>query len=123
MNSPTNKQSFLHAILRSDFEAFVRRVFHTLCPGQTFVPAWFIAAIAYQLERIRKGEIKRLIINMPPRSLKSIMASVAFPAFILGHDPARRIICCSYSGELAYKLSNDFPPILPSTCYQPIFPG
>ena len=51
---------------------------------------WHVEAIAYQLERVRRGEIRRLIINMPPRSLKSIAASVAFPAFVLGHDPSRR---------------------------------
>jgi predicted phage terminase large subunit-like protein len=113
----------LYAILRQDFEAFVRKVFHTLCPGQTFVAAWFIAAIAYQLERVRLGEIRRLIINMPPRSLKSIMASVAFPAFVLGHDPTQRIVCASYSGELAFKLSNDFRAILASDWYRTIFPA
>jgi predicted phage terminase large subunit-like protein len=123
MNSSADQQAALHAIVRSDFESFVRKVFHTLCPGQTFVPEWFIAAIAYQLERIRKGEIKRLIINMPPRSLKSIMASVAFPAFVLGHDPTRRIVCASYSGELAYKHSNDFRAILASPWYRAIFPA
>jgi hypothetical protein len=56
-----------------------------------------------QLKRVRRGEVRRLIINMPPRSLKSIVASVAFPAFVLGHDPSRRIICVSYSGDLAKK--------------------
>jgi predicted phage terminase large subunit-like protein len=112
-----------NAILRQDFEAFVRKVFHTLCPGQAFIPVWFIAALAYQLERVRSGEIRRLIINMPPRSLKSIMASVAFPAFTLGHNPTRRIICTSYSGELAYKLSNDFRAILASPWYRALFPA
>jgi predicted phage terminase large subunit-like protein len=116
-------RAVFNAMLRQDFEAFVRKVFHTLCPGQTFIPVWFIAALAYQLERVRSGEIRRLIINMPPRSLKSIMASVAFPAFILGHDPTRRIICTSYSGELAYKLSNDFRAILASPWYQALFPA
>jgi predicted phage terminase large subunit-like protein len=116
-------RAVFNAILRQDFEAFVRKVFHTLCPGQTFIPVWFIAALAYQLERVRRGEIRRLIINMPPRSLKSIMASVAFPAFILGHDPTRRIICTSYSGELAYKLSNDFRAILTNPWYQALFPA
>jgi len=91
----------LQALLRNDFRAFVEKVFMTLTPGQTFIRSWHIEAIAHQLERVRRGEIKRLIINMPPRSLKSIMASVAFPAFILGLDPSRRIICASYSGELA----------------------
>ena len=117
------EHAVFNAILRQDLYAFVRKVFHTLCPGKTFIPAWFITALAYQLERVRRGEIRRLIINMPPRSLKSIMASVAFPAFVLGHDPTRRIICASYSGELAHKLSNDFRAVLSSSWYQAIFPG
>jgi hypothetical protein len=60
---------------------------------------------------------------MPPRSLKSIAASVAFPAFILGHDPSRRIICVSYSGDLAKKHSNDFRAVLESGWYRSLFPG
>jgi predicted phage terminase large subunit-like protein len=107
---------------RRHFEFFARKVFRTLCPGQTFVPAWFISAIAYQLERIRRGEIKRLIINLPPRSLKSLMASVAFPAFVLGHDPTRRILAASYSTELAFKHSNDFRTVIASPWCQEIFP-
>jgi hypothetical protein len=43
-------------------------------------------AIAYYLERIRAGNIRRLIINMPPRYLKSIMVSVAFPAPLSGRE-------------------------------------
>jgi hypothetical protein len=77
-------RAIFNATLRQNFEAFVHKVFYALCPGQTFDRAWFISAIAYELERIRCGENKRLIINLPPRSLKSIMASVAFPAFVLG---------------------------------------
>ena len=74
------------------------------------------------LRRVRHGEIRRLIINMPPRSLKSIAASVAFPAFVLGHDPSRRIICVSYSGDLAKKHSNDFRAVLESPWYRSAFP-
>src|SRR6202162_2532315 len=91
----------VEALLRTDFRPFVEQVFATLAPGQTYVRTWHVEAIARQLERVHRGEIKRLIINMPPRSLKSIAASVAFPAFVLGHDPSRRIICVSYSGDLA----------------------
>jgi hypothetical protein len=46
--------------------------------------------------------------------LKSIAASVGFPAYVLGHDPSRRIICVSYSGDLAKKHSNDFRAVLES---------
>jgi predicted phage terminase large subunit-like protein len=122
MNEVSELEVF-RAILRQDLYSFVKKAFETLSPGQKFVPAGYIEAITYQLERVRRGEIKRLIINMPPRSLKSLTTSVAFPAFLLGHDPAQRIICASYSGELAYKLSNDFRTLLAAPWYRDIFPG
>jgi predicted phage terminase large subunit-like protein len=112
----------LRALLRRNLSAFVEKAFATFAPGQAFDPAWHLRAIGWQLERVRRGEIRRLIINMPPRSLKSIMVSVAFPAFLLGHDPTRRIICVSYSGDLAKKHSNDFRAILEASWYRDLFP-
>jgi hypothetical protein len=113
----------LQAFLRNEFRAFVHKVFMTLSPGQAYVHTWHIEAIAWLLERVRCGAVKRLIINMPPRSLKSIMASVAFPAFVLGLDPSRRIICVSYSGDLARKHSNDFRAVLEAPWYRRTFPN
>lgn len=113
----------LEALLRYDLRAFVHKVFTTLSLGQAYVRTWHIDAIVHALERVRRGEIRRLIINMPPRSLKSIVSSVAFPAFILGHDPTKRIICVSYSGDLAKKHSNDFRAVLESPWYQSVFPN
>ena len=83
---------------------------------------WHILALAFQLELVRFGKNRRLIINMPPRSLKSIISSVAFPAFLLGHDPTRRIIVISYNADLAIKLANDFRTILKSDWYKRLFP-
>jgi hypothetical protein len=111
------------AVLRNDSNAFLHKVFRTLNPGQTYIPNWHIDAICRQLERVHRGELRRLIVNMPPRSLKSITASVAFPAFVLGHDPSRRIICVSYSAELAKKHSNDFRAVVESPWYRSLFPG
>ena len=116
-------QRLVESLIRNDFRAFINKAFHTLCPGQPYVREWFIDAIAWQLERVRRGEIKRLIINLPPRSLKSIAASVAFPAYVLGHDPKRRIICVSYSGELAKKHSNDLRAVIEAPWYKLLFPG
>jgi len=113
----------LEALFRNDFRAFVHKVFATLTPGQTYVRNWHVEAIAWRLERVRRGEVRRLIINMPPRSLKSIAASVAFPAFVLGRDPSRRIICVSYSADLAKKHSNDFRAVLESPWYRSAFPN
>src|SRR6184192_3029263 len=56
------------ALLRNDLRAFTEKVFRTLNPGEMFVWNWYIDAIAWHLELVRRGEIKRLIINMPPRS-------------------------------------------------------
>jgi predicted phage terminase large subunit-like protein len=113
----------LQAVVRSDFRAFLEKTFNTLTPGDTFDTNFHIDAIAFQLERVRRGEIKRLIINMPPRSLKSITASVAFPAYVLGHDPTKRIVAVSYSGELAKKHSNDFRAVIEADWYRETYPS
>ena len=63
------------ALLRNEFRVFVHNVFPTLSPGRTYVPTWHVEAVAWRLERVRRGEIRRLMINMPPRSLKSIAAT------------------------------------------------
>jgi hypothetical protein len=118
----TSEARVLRALLRHDLSAFVRKVFATLESGQAYVANRHLKATAYQLERVRRGEIRRLIINMPPRSLKSVMASVGYPAFILGHDPTRRIICASYSAALATKHANDFRGVLEALWYRELFP-
>jgi predicted phage terminase large subunit-like protein len=113
----------VNAACRKDFVSFVRKVFHVLNPSAIFQMNWHICAIAYYLEQVRLGEIKRLIITVPPRSLKSIMSSVAFPAFVLGHDPTKRLILVSYSADLAIKHANDFRAVVNSPEYRAIFPA
>jgi predicted phage terminase large subunit-like protein len=83
---------------------------------------WHLDLVADKLEACRRGQIRRLVINVPPRSMKSILASVAFPAFWLGHDPSAQILCASYGQDLAEKLSLDCRQILSSNWYQTIFP-
>jgi len=85
----------LEAILRTDLRFFIRKVFATVCPGEPYVHNWHIEAIAWRLEQCFMGKIKRLLITLPPRNLKSICASVAFPAWVLGRNPSQRIICAS----------------------------
>jgi predicted phage terminase large subunit-like protein len=115
------ERQFHDAILRTHFESFLRRCFMTLNPGLPYLPNWHIAAIAYQLERVRRGEITRLIINLPPRHLKSLTVSVAFPAFLLGLEPWHRIFAISYGNELSSKHASDFRSIVESPWYQRAF--
>ena len=116
-------QRVIDAILRNDFEGFLHRCVLYLNPGAPFLPNWHIQAIAYQLDRIRRGEITRLIINMPPRHLKSLTISVAFTAFLLGKMPWRRIFAISYGDDLSAKHASDFRSIVHSSWYRRAFPN
>jgi hypothetical protein len=80
------------------------------------------AGIAAKLAAVRQGGMRRLIINLPPRHLKSHLASVAFPAWCLGHRPAAQILCVSYAQDLADKLARDCRRIVASEWYRHLFP-
>lgn len=111
-----------HAILRRDFYSFLQRSFMELNPQTDFAHSWHIEVMAEELERCRRGESKRLIVNLPPRSLKSHCASVAFVAWLLGHNPSAQIICASYAQDLADKHAIDCRALMSSGFYQEIFP-
>src|SRR5436305_371411 len=85
----------LRAFLATDFSAFVQYTFGLLRPGIEYKPNWHIEAMAHKLAQVATGEVKRLIITVPPRSLKSICASVALPAWFLGHNPSERVVAIS----------------------------
>lgn len=115
-------QQIYRAILATDFRAFVQYVFGLLRPGVEFKPNWHIDAMAYKVSQVASGDVKRLIITVPPRHLKSIIASVALPAWYLGHNPSERVVCVSYSAELAKTHSNDFRRVVADPLYQAVFP-
>jgi predicted phage terminase large subunit-like protein len=117
-----SQQRLLQALLRTDLASFIGKAFGQITPGATYLPNWHIRAIAWHLQQVEAGQIKRLVITMPPRSLKSIAASVAFPAWILGRDPTRKIVCVSYANELSVKHSNDCRAVMQSDWYQALFP-
>jgi hypothetical protein len=113
----------LNAACRTDLASFVRMCFNTLEPGKSSGTNWHIEALAWRLEQVWRGEIKRLIINIPPRSLKSLACSVAFPAYVLGHDPTKRLITVSYGSDLAATFSNQFRAVINSRWYRRQFPA
>ena len=119
---PVNPLEALDAALRSNFRLFVERCFLHLHPGKEFLPNWHHQAIDYALEQIIQGQNTRLIINLQPRSLKSLIVSVAYPAFVLGHDPKKKIYVISYGADLSDQHSRDFRAIVESPWYQRVFP-
>jgi hypothetical protein len=110
------------AFVRHDLHAFNHRSFLELNPRVQFRSNWHIELISAKLEACLRGEILRLIINVPPRSLKSHCAAVAFPAYVLGHNPSAQIICASYGQELANKHSIDCRTLMSSAWYKSMFP-
>jgi len=109
-------------LLRRDFHTFAERCFKQLNPQTDFVSNWHTEVIAAKLEECRLGKIRRLIINLPPRHLKSHFASVAFPAWYLGQNPAAQILCVSYAQDLSDKMARECRSIMSSPWYRSLFP-
>jgi len=93
------------ALMRQNMSIFYRKVFGSLTPDN-YLHAWYLDLLADKLEQVANGKIKRLIICVPPRSGKSLLTSVAFPAWVMGHNPTARIVTASYNQELASDLCN-----------------
>jgi predicted phage terminase large subunit-like protein len=117
-----NHTQVLSALRRQQFEYFLTKAFETLHPGdQPLDLAWYLKAICHSLAEIQEGKERRLVITVPPRHLKSVTASVAFVAWILGHDPKAKIMVASYSQDLARHHSNQTRTIMESDWYRKDF--
>src|SRR5271167_3352048 len=110
------------AQLRLDFAAFAQRCFRELNPLTALAMNWHVEVMTAKLAAVRAGKIRRLIVNVPPRHLKSLVGSVAFPAWCLGRQPGAQILCVSYAQDLADKLARDCRRIMMSDWYQRAFP-
>lgn len=121
---PTVQERVVAALYRTDIYAFVWRAFEELHPDDStvFVPNWHVEAMCFELERLRAGENRRLVITVPPRHLKSITVAVAYCAFLLGHDPSCKVIVASYGGDLARKHAADCRRVMESAWYRRLFP-
>ncbi len=116
------KHRILNAAIRTDFMCFLWMVFQTIDPAANYKPNWhyeaFFEIAQYMINRVRGKKV----VCAPPRSGKSMFFSVALTAWILGHDPTRKIVCISYSKELAAKFANDFRRVVKSEWYRRAFP-
>lgn len=86
-----------------------------------YVPASHHNLIAEKLEAVERGEIKRLMITMPPRHGKSELASRRFPAWYIGRNPGKQIIAASYNSDLASDFGREVRNIVGSPEYGRIF--
>ncbi len=115
-------RAVVNHMTRTNFVLFILRVFQTVSPGDLYIHGEYIEAIAHKLEQCRSRKCRRLILNTVPRGLKSVIASVAWPAWLLGHDPTLRIICVSYGSDLSIRLARDCRAVMTSDWYRAAFP-
>ena len=104
-----------------NFNQFIKQAFATTNPGIDYIHNWHIDLISDYITAIEQGEIKRLIINIPPRYLKSHIVSVSWPAWIMAKNPTERVICASYSQMIANRHSMDTRFIMNSDWYKEAF--
>ena len=103
--------------IQGDFLTFVKTVWPEFVEGKHH------KIYAEKLNRIANGELKRLIVNMPPRHTKSEFASHLFPAFFMGRHPKAKLIQTTHTGELAIRFGRKAKNMIESTEYEKVFPG
>ena len=103
-------------LVQDKFLKFVQEVWPTFIAGRHH------AKMADAFERVARGELKRLIINMPPRHTKSEFASYLLPAWFLGKYPHKKIIQCSHTAELAVGFGRKVRNLVDTDVYRELFP-
>lgn len=124
LKASLEQRNQLHkTLLSNNLSSFIRRSFNSINPGIDYMHNWHIDLMAELMEQITENNLKRVIINIPPRYLKSICVSVAWPAWLLGNDPTRRIIVASYAQNLSTKHSQDCRLLMNCNWYNNLFPN
>ena len=100
---------------KNDFLSFVK------CVWPEFVEGSHHRHIAEKFNKLATGEIKRLIVNMPPRHTKSEFASYLLPAWMVGREPKLKIIQATHTGELAIRFGRKAKNLIDSEEYHKIF--
>jgi predicted phage terminase large subunit-like protein len=110
------------SLAQDSLAEFVRQAWHIIEPTTPLLWNWHLDAICEYLEAVAGGDLTRLIVNLPPRSGKSLVASVLWPAWVWTRLPSTRWLCASYSASLAIKFSIDRRTVVTSRWYQKRWP-
>jgi len=107
-------------LYRTSLQAFAKKAFFTL-RGKRLGDDRYIFFMVYMLEAFLRGDIKKLLVNLPGRHLKTFLCSVIFPAFALGLDPSRKFLIVARSEDLAEDIVRQIREIMTSSWYQETF--
>jgi predicted phage terminase large subunit-like protein len=110
----------MERLLRESFEFFVIKVFRDLLGGERLGKQPYIEYLCRQLEDVANGETRRLVVNLPPRHLKTFLG-ICLAAWILGRKPSTKILVVTYVDPLAQHISYNIRQILQLPWYKTVF--
>jgi predicted phage terminase large subunit-like protein len=121
--APLLTRPFLREEIDSEFATrrlgqFVRQAWAVVEPSTPFVPGWHIDAIIEHLEAVTRGQIRNLLINVPPRHMKSLLVAILWPAWEWIQSPERRWLYSSYAAQLSIRDSVKCRRLIESPWYQ-----
>lgn len=122
MNDMLNDQRVADAMRRQNFYLFLISVFKVIAPHRCLSDDLYLEVICFTFQEAMHTPGERLMVTLPPRHLKSIIASVAFPAWILGQRPETKIILASYADALVREHARMFRSLVSSSFYKRVFP-
>lgn len=122
-------------LMTQSFRDFVPEAFEVLEGGDAwaqlvrsgakaprYIPGWHIDAICDHLQAVAEGEIRRLLINVPPGTMKSVLACVLWPTWLWARDPTQRFIFSSYSEEFTKRDARKAKALIRSEWFQARWP-
>ncbi len=104
--------------LANDFSAFVRKAWTVLQPNRSLIWSWHYDFLCEQLTLVKQRRLLRLIVNIPPRTLKSTLITIAFPVWVWVTQPAHNFMAASYSLDLSTEHSVMRRKLLQSEWFQ-----
>ncbi len=104
--------------MAGSLKEFVFGAFHILEPGRKLIWNWHLDTLCGYLEALDRREIRRLIVNIPPGSMKSLIASVFYPTWVWIHEPSHKFLCGSNAQPLATRDSLKMRQLVTSEWFQ-----
>ena len=112
----------INALCHERLYPFVRMMFEATEGEGIYTESNVVRAMCAAIEHAILGPHNRVLITLPPRMLKSYVASISLPAWILGRDPTKKVIVASYARDLADELSWTFRRVINSDAFREVFP-
>ncbi len=116
-------QEQFDALCRQKLSVFTARALKEIEPSSQYVHNWHLDCVSEYLQAVWDKDIKRLIINVPPRSLKTHMGSISFPAWGFGQDPTIKFMITSFKSDLSKQMTRKTRILLNSQWYKNLYPN